>query len=313
MSKTALSIQMLLILSVRDIVTKEELSNILDTNVRNIIEYKKELEYCGYDIEVIKGVGGGYRLNKDSIMPTIRLTEDEKKALLSASDYLMKRYDFLQKKEYQSALSKIMAGVRSKFEYPTNLIIDRFPLAMSEEEIKERYRTMQIAMDSLNKVEIEYLSSKNKLKTHIIHPYRLYMYNLAWYVLAFNESFSDFGYFKLNRIESYKILKDKYTLFKYFDESKYLDKFGMVQNGEFIDVSIELKKPYAALVRERIYGKNQTLEFVDENTTILNCKMQNKESIVSFVLGFGSKAKVLKPEYIKDLVLEELNKTIKKY
>lgn len=34
------------------------------------------------------------------------------------------------------------------------------------------------------------------------------MYNLAWYVLAFNETINDVGYFKLNRIKEIELLNE---------------------------------------------------------------------------------------------------------
>lgn len=132
------------------------------------------------------------------------------------------------------------------------------------------------------------------------------MYNLAWYVLAFNETINDVGYFKLNRIKEIELLNEKYYISKTFNEADYLDQYGMKNNGEYIPVSIEVSSPYAALVKERIYGKNQQIISVDANTTILKCEMQNLASIVSFILGFGSKAKVLEPKEVKDAVKKEL-------
>ena len=59
------------------------------------------------------------------------------------------------------------------------------------------------------------------------------------------------------------------------------------------------------LVKERIYGKNQTVEAVDQNTSILSVEMQNKEDILVFVLGFGANCEVLEPEWLREKVLSE--------
>ncbi len=311
--KVALAIKMLNILASRDIVSKEELADSLETNIRNIVEYKKELEYAGYDIEVIRGIGGGYRLNKESIIPNPKLKEEEKSVLSKASQYLNNRYDFLDKKEFNIALGKVLNSVYTSSDDEFPMIIDRFPLAMKNEEIKERYDSILRSQKSKHKVKIKYLSSKNKVSEHIIHPYKLYMYNLAWYVLAFNETINDVGYFKLNRIESIETLNDEFRVWKTFNESDYLDQFGMKNNGEYFDVEIEFKNPYAALIKERIYGKNQVLEIVDEQTTILKCKMQNLDNIVAFVLGCGDKALVHSPQIVIDKVKEVVNKVKLKY
>ena len=82
MSKTALSIQMLEILYSRNIVGIAELARLLDTNPRNIPEYKKVLEEAGYVIDTIPGRYGGYVLNKKYTFPSTRLSDAEKEGLM---------------------------------------------------------------------------------------------------------------------------------------------------------------------------------------------------------------------------------------
>ena len=48
--------------------------DLLETNKRNIIEYKKELECAGYYINTIRGRYGGYSLDKTKLMPIMHLT-----------------------------------------------------------------------------------------------------------------------------------------------------------------------------------------------------------------------------------------------
>ena len=74
----------------------------------------------------------------------------------------------------------------------------------------------------------------------------------------------------------------------------------MRQNGEWYPIKLKITGKYAMLVKERIYGKNQTVEAVDQNTSILSVEMQNKEDILVFVLGFGANCEVLEPEWLID-------------
>ena len=59
MGKSANCIRMLLLLKARGFLTKEELAQLLETNIRNISEYRKELEEAGYRIESTTGKYGG--------------------------------------------------------------------------------------------------------------------------------------------------------------------------------------------------------------------------------------------------------------
>ena len=51
MKRCAACIRMLQLLRSRGFMTREELAQELNTNVRNILEYRKELEEVGYVIE----------------------------------------------------------------------------------------------------------------------------------------------------------------------------------------------------------------------------------------------------------------------
>lgn len=72
---------------------------------------------------------------------------------------------------------------------------------------------------------------------------------------------------------------------------------------------------YASLCKERIYGKNQVVEAIDENSTKISVDMQNRENIRVFVPGFGININVLEPEWLKEdlrniacFILKEYNK-----
>ncbi|MCM1131109.1 MAG: WYL domain-containing protein [Roseburia sp.] len=297
MNKTMLCIEILQLLSAKNIMNKNEIAEVLEINPRNVIEYIKTLQYCGYDIESVRGVYGGYHLNKDSLLPAVKLNQKEVDLLKSSVAFLERQSDFLEYKDYLKAISKVLSTNMESFSTDIK-IIDRYPLAMAKEELLKRYTVFTEAISSHKKCEIIYLSSKNKESTHIIHPYQVFVFNGSWLVLAWNETVNEFGYFKLNRIQSLHILPSKFTILRTFQSSNYIDQYGMKQNGEYYDIKLELTDLYT-VISERIYGKNQKITKIDEHKTILECSMQNKNIIQSFVLGFGSKAKVIEPEWLK--------------
>ena len=62
------------------------------------------------------------------------------------------------------------------------------------------------------------------------------------------------------------------------------------------------------LIRERKCSKLREL-----HQTPLSCKMQNKENILVFVLGFGANCEVVEPDWLKEKVFETLDKLYQKY
>lgn len=313
MSKTSLSIQMLEILYSRNIVSIDELARLLDTNPRNIPEYKKELERAGYIIDTIPGRYGGYVLNKKYNFPSVRLTGTEKEGLMQGFDYLLSRNDFMRRDDYSKAMAKISAALMVTEAPENTLVANRFPLAMPQKEIEARYTTMSYCIANKMAIEIEYLSLSNEVSKRIFHPYKLFMYNNAWFAIGFDEKRQDFRYFKLNRIQSFNITNQKFRIQLTYNERDFIDEFGMKQNGEWYPIKLKITGKYAMLVKERIYGKNQTVEAIDKNATILSVEMQNKEDILVFVLGFGANCEVLEPEWLKEKLVETIDKLYEKY
>ena len=202
-------------------------------------------------------------------------------------------------------MSRITSSISLTNITPIN-VYDRFPLNADKKELQKTYNILSEAENEQLKCKISYVNVSNKKKEHMIHPYKTYFYNGAWFVLAYNETINEFGYFKLNRIEDILVTRNHFTRMKTYNENDFLDSFGMRQNGEYYSVELEFKDLYQA-ISERTYGKNQRIEIVDEHTTILRCMMQNKDIIKSFVLGFGAKCRVLSPEWLKEAVKEEIN------
>ena len=311
MGKAARCIQMLQVMNTGRIYKISELANILETNPRNVIEYKRELEEAGYYIISVPGKYGGYRLNKSTTIPSLRFTQEENDALSEGVGYLAARNDFLYQRDFQSAVAKVYSSVSRSTPEEEIAVYNRFPLTMSEEALHKRYEALKNCLAPNRKeqgkvIEITYLSKSNSVSTRNLHPYKLFMFNNAWFVLGFDEKRGEIGYFKLNRIQSFRPTNKQFRVLLSYNESDYLGEFGMKQNGEWFPIKLELHGEYAMLVRERVYGKNQTLECVDSDTSVLSCEMQNREEIVSFVMGFGKYCKVLEPKWLQEEVKQQL-------
>lgn len=304
---------MLQILYSRDLVSISELARLLGTNPRNIPEYKKELQYAGYLIDSVPGRYGGYRLVKQALFPSVKLEKTEQEALLHGFDYLSKRNDFLEKDSFEKAAAKISSAiVRSETKNYT-LIANRFPLAMPEAELEKRYRIFSAGIRTKTSIDIEYLSTKNVVTHRLFNPFKLFMYNNAWCVLGQYDGSDHVIYLKLNRVQTFKSTNNKFRIPLTYKENDYLDEYGMKKNGEWYPIKLKLTGQYAMLVKERIYGKEQKVETVDENTSILSVSMQNSEAIKVFVLGFGEHCEVIEPDWLKQSIKLSATSIASKY
>lgn len=307
MSKTSITIEMLRLLATQKTFKISDFAELLETNPRNIIEYKKELEKAGFHIESIPGRYGGYKLATHTLMPSIRLKINQKVALDEGLNYLLKRNDFMYKEDYLKAMGVIYSALDADTSYDSIEVINRFPLSMSAQDLESRYHFFNTCIKDKFVAEISYRSQKNKEKTHRIHPYKLFMYNNAWFIIAWNESVHDIGFFKLNRIMSNNKTTYTFEISMTYDEKQMIDAFGMKSNDEH-DLVLHIKAPYQHMIEDRIYGKNQSIKKLDDDTTELKVTMRQMGQIKAFILGFGPSCIVIQPDYLK----YEIQKDIKK-
>ncbi|MCR4660603.1 MAG: transcriptional regulator [Clostridia bacterium] len=308
MGKASLCIQMLQLLNTGKVWKVSELADRLETNPRNILEYKKELEECGYFITNIPGRYGGYKLEDSALIPSLKLSPNEKNALIESYDYIKNKNDFMDKDNYETAFSKVISSV-SLDEKKLNLIaVDKYQLSMPEEEIKKRYDFIDEAIKKKRVIEVDYNSLRSGLKLHILHPYKLFLYNNSWFFLAWYPDAGDVWYFKVNRIEKYKMTDRRFTVHKYFKAEDYFDKFGLIKNGDYHHLKLIATGTRATLLKERVYGKNQTMKELGDGKYLVEFDMQNKSQIVSFAMSCKDEVQILEPDWL----IEELVNIFKK-
>ena len=314
MGKAAMCIRMLQYLNSGRIYKISELADLMETNPRNIIEYKRELEEVGYYIISIPGKNGGYKLDKTQTIPTLKLTEEEKLTLLSGASYLEAREDFLERRQFQGTISKIFSSMNHSMPIQDTFIIPGVTLSMSGEELLKRYQAIERCIKNKHVLQIIFLSNDNGVRRRDIHPYKLFIMNNAWFVLAYSETAQEILYFKLNRILDFVETTKKFRIPLYYNERDYLDENGLKKGGDWVAanddgnnewVHIKLKftgRP-AMYVKEYLYGKNQVVTPIDRTSTVLECDMHYRYNTIRFVLQFGTDCEVLEPQWLKEEVI----------
>lgn len=291
-------IKMLELLNTGRIYQISELADILDTNKRNIIEYKRELEEAGYKIISTTGKYGGYQLDKSNIFPSLKLTNDEKNSLIDGFCFLDSNVEFIASNSFKVAEAKVMSAINHEMVEGNLKIINKYPYALSKDELNERYSIIKSSVDDFTAVSIKYSNDFNLESNFLFHPYELFMFDDMWHVIGWNELLYDIDILKLNKIIEIKNDKKPFKIWKYYDRSDYLDEYGIKESGMWYRVEFIAYNQYSSYVKERIYGRNQIVTPIDSNSTLVAVDMQNKEKITSFILSFTDDIKVLGPVWL---------------
>ena len=312
MNKTASCIKLIQILQGRDeYLNTNDLAELLDTNPRNIREYFKELEALGYEVLSKKGLYGGYKLSKTSTLPSVNFSFEEEADIKAIRDYLKENNEDLYNK-YVSLAGKVEASREANKLITPLKMVDKFPLDVDVDLVEKIYNDFRYAITNKLKCEITYMSQSDKLTSHVVHPYKLFVYNGSYFLLGFTELRNDFAYFKLHKINSIYVTQNNFEVQNEFNELNYLDEFGVKQRDPYLYYELKISNLNQVL-KDRLFGRNQHVKILDERNLILSFETQNKKAVLAFALSLAENCEVISPTSLREDIKNALVKMSGRY
>ena len=316
--KAYMCIKMLEYLNTGKLFKVSELAELLETNPRNIIEYKKELDCCGFDIVTVPGRYGGYRLDRSSCMPVLKMLPEEKASLIDLYNYAMTKKDFINKNGCTKTMAKIFSVLMIENDNPEGLIsVDKINSRIEDSTIYSNYSIIEKAIKNKTALKIKYRWLKEPTSTITVDPYQLFLYDNEWRFFGWIEDKKDGSdpvcYFKLSRVESVEVTDKKFRVAKYFKPEKYLAKNVFTQNGEMFRLTLIAHGIRAKLIREKQYGYNQVCEDLPDGSVKVSMDMQKNPSTYNTILSFGDLVEVVEPQWLVDKIKDLALAIYKKY
>ena len=201
-------LKMIKILKDEKIHNMKDLAEKIEISPRMVKQYKNELEQAGIYIESKRGINGGYYLNKELNNIDIGLTYQELIKLKEIEQY------FNDDQDFKKIIGKIIESYEKNINEADLKKINRIQ-ELGKINLKDTYLSLRKAINRKNKVKIKYYSNDSGLNDRVIHPAEMFYYLEEWYVAAFCEKRKAIRLFKLNDIQEYEILDDKYENFEF--------------------------------------------------------------------------------------------------
>ena len=208
MSKVANMLKMIKILKDEKIHNMKDIAEKIEISPRMVKQYKNELEQAGIYIESKRGINGGYSLNKELNNIDIGLTYQELIKLKQIEQY------FNDDQDFKKIIGKIIESYEKNINEADLKKINKIQ-ELGKINLKDIYLSLRKAINRKNKVKIKYYSNDSGLNDRVIHPAEMFYYLEEWYVAAFCEKRNAIRLFKLNDIQEYEILDDKYENFEF--------------------------------------------------------------------------------------------------
>jgi predicted DNA-binding transcriptional regulator YafY len=297
-------------------VTIDELAALCAVTTRTIRRDLQALEEAGFPLFDDKTSDDGktrWRVNGQAFKGLAAgLTVSELCALYFSRTLLESLSGTPFRDDLESAFEKL-AGVLTPH---MRQFLDQLPrvIATKPDPLRRRNdpRQQQIiarALDAtlhLRQATLTYYSkSSDRLKSYLIHPYRLAHAQGGLYLLAYVPEYSEVRTFAVERIEEISPLEEHFTPIEELPDTAFPHSLG-VHSGPPEHVQIEFQPAVADYVRAREWHPSQQLREGEDGTLVVTLNVCRDRALQSWILSFGPFARVRAPEELAREIAEQL-------
>jgi predicted DNA-binding transcriptional regulator YafY len=282
-------------------VTAPALAERLEVSRRTIHRDIDDICKAGIPITTSQGANGGISIAEGFKLDKNVFTTDELQDIITGLSSLQSISDTVK---IQSLISKLNPGGSADISTGGKIHIDL--ASYYKASITDKINLLKRAIAEKRLVSFDYYSEKGHFARKI-EPYFIFFRWAAWYVLGYCVDRNDFRLFKLNRIWNHKLLDEFYTPREIPDHKLDFDHCFSDQNQIAIlfDPSVKYR-----IVEE--YGPN-CFTAAEDGWLLFKTGYTNRDFIITWVLGFGDKARVLEPPDIAQEIKNKAKNMVKLY
>ncbi len=266
-----------------------------------------QLTDYGFDIIKTRTPKSGFFLaSREFEIPEISLLIDAVKTAKFIS--AKKTRVLVSKLEKMLSIYQVKKGDKSVF-------ID-YSEKSHNEEIFYSIDTISRAIESQKKISLKYgvreLNENREIvtnyKTRVISPYALTWQEDRYYLIGNYDKYDNLIHLRLDRMRSVEVLDEPLRHFSKFssytdtfDVSDYTKKlFGMF-GGDFEEIELRCSKDILEKVADR-FSENLFIRNVTDEHFSITVKAAVSEGLVTWIMNYGDKIKVLKPSNLIDKI-----------
>lgn len=180
--------------------------------------------------------------------------------------------------------------------------------------IKETISKLSDATARRHRLEIHYEAlSTGQETTRTVDPYRVWAMNGSFYLIGYCHVRDSVRTFAMDRIRDLKVLDETFDVPEDFSLQDYLQTAFRVMTGKPEVVRIWFRASAAQVVKERIWHPSQEIREQEDGSLIITMAVPINYEVISWILGFGSAARVLEPASLKEHVCRELRQSLDGY
>ena len=285
--------------------TAKELAAEVGVSERTIYRDVEKLSLAGIPIYGNQGKNGGIALLPNYVLDKTVLSDDEKKKILeslNALSTLSSSFNIEETGDFDS-LKSFLGDSKGFYDW----LEVEFSTWGNRVQDENLFNILKSGILNRQVLKIEYASYNSEISERKIKPLKICFKNESWYLYAFCLLRNDYRFFKFSRIHRVEKLDEYFTpeitgkvLPKMSEQ--YANNLGS-QTQVIVEVDSKLSW--------RVFDELEVLEHLENGNLRCAVNIPDISWGISYLLSFGSGIKVIEPDFVKNMLLQEIEKMLK--
>lgn len=285
--------------------TAKELAAEVGVSERTIYRDVEKLSLAGIPIYGNQGKNGGIALLPNYVLDKTVLSDDEKKKILeslNALSTLSSSFNIEETGDFDS-LKSFLGDSKGFYDW----LEVEFSTWGNRVQDENLFNILKSGILNRQVLKIEYASYNSEISERKIKPLKICFKNESWYLYAFCLLRNDYRFFKFSRIHRVEKLDEYFTpeitgkvLPKMSEQ--YANNLGS-QTQVIVEVDSKLSW--------RVFDELEVLEHLENGNLRCAVNIPDISWGISYLLSFGSGIKVIEPDSVKNMLLQEIEKMLK--
>jgi predicted DNA-binding transcriptional regulator YafY len=259
-----------------------------------------------------KGHKGYYYEDPDYTINDVSLSDEDIEAIRFAANTLFQFREIPIFQQFDNAIDKIINRLNISPDV-NDAGIDAFVQFESSESVlgSEYLEVLLKAIRERFVVEFTYKKfNASDARKYVAHPCLLKEYRSRWYLIVLIPGESRYRTFGLERVENLEVTREKFDRDSNFDARRlFKNSIGITELDEDPQIiKIRFDKSQAPYIESNPLHKSQKVVERLDDYTVIELYVQQTYELVNAILGFGSHARVVEPESLRNQIIQENDK-----
>ena len=212
--------------------------------------------------------------------------------------------------ELAAAIARLESIFPPSLEHLVREAIDKLPPRAAKGHRQTMLTLLHRALAERRQVRMVYATGSRggRVTERVVEPYHIMPYGRSWHLIAYDHRRKEVLQFKVDRVEEAEILDTTYTVPRDFDLDTYMgDAWGLMRGaaGEPEPVELLFEPEACRWVTEETWHHSQQSETLPDGRVRVTFHVGITPEMVSWLLYYGSRVKVVAPGWLGERVAEE--------